>query len=191
MRRSSQDVSSVLQALSHQYQRYRSYARSLFHRYLDAIVSFLTPFLLRYKVYVAVGYPKYLKVDLHRPSLSPPLSRSLSHRLHYWYYRTFLLLLRRRLLSLGLAPHQVLALDERQTSLRCSRCHHLGLRPVQSSFLCPHCGYHLHADLNGSKNIGFLLILTVLSGLPVFDLLTGTLYPPSFFPSFPALGQWL
>ena len=48
---------------------------------------------------------------------------------------------------------EVVYIDPRYTSQTCSRCLHLGLRPDQSNFHCPHCGYRINADLNAAKSI--------------------------------------
>jgi putative transposase len=48
---------------------------------------------------------------------------------------------------------EVVYIDPRYTSQTCSRCLHLGIRPNQSNFHCPHCGLQINADLNGAKSI--------------------------------------
>ncbi len=48
---------------------------------------------------------------------------------------------------------EVAFVDPRYTSLTCSRCLHLGVRPNQSSFQCRDCGDQINADLNGAKSI--------------------------------------
>lgn len=49
----------------------------------------------------------------------------------------------------------VVAVDPRHTSQRCSHCGyvHRSNRRSQSRFNCRNCGFELHADLNGSRNI--------------------------------------
>jgi len=48
---------------------------------------------------------------------------------------------------------EVVFVEPRYTSLTCSRCLHLGVRPNQSNFRWRHCGYRLNADLNGAISI--------------------------------------
>jgi len=50
---------------------------------------------------------------------------------------------------------QVVYVDARYTSQRCSKCGHIhkGNRQSQSRFKCRNCGFQLNADLNGSHNI--------------------------------------
>jgi IS605 OrfB family transposase len=49
----------------------------------------------------------------------------------------------------------VVAVDPRHTSQRCSRCGHTARnnRRSRSRFLCRSCGFELHADLNGARNL--------------------------------------
>ena len=53
------------------------------------------------------------------------------------------------------AGRQVIAVDPRQTSQRCSECGHTaaGNRVSQAVFRCMACGYHANADVNAAKNI--------------------------------------
>lgn len=50
---------------------------------------------------------------------------------------------------------QVVYVDARYTSQRCSKCGHIHKhnRQCQSLFKCKKCGFQLNADLNGSRNI--------------------------------------
>lgn len=49
----------------------------------------------------------------------------------------------------------VVYVDARYTSQRCSKCGHIckGNRRCQSLFKCRNCGFQLNADLNSSRNI--------------------------------------
>lgn len=50
---------------------------------------------------------------------------------------------------------QVVYVDARYTSQRCSKCGHIhkGNRQKQSKFRCRNCSFQLNADLNGARNI--------------------------------------
>ncbi len=50
---------------------------------------------------------------------------------------------------------QVVLVDPRHTSQRCSACDHVapGNRPTQATFRCVACGHAEHADINAAKNI--------------------------------------
>jgi transposase len=46
----------------------------------------------------------------------------------------------------------ILFVDPAYTSQTCSRCREVGVREWQR-FVCPHCGFTSHADLNAAFNI--------------------------------------
>lgn len=50
---------------------------------------------------------------------------------------------------------ELLKVNPRNTSLRCSSCHHTSKanRPDQARFCCEQCGHQDHADINAAKNI--------------------------------------
>jgi IS605 OrfB family transposase len=82
---------------------------------------------------------------------------------------------------------QVVAVDPRQTSQRCSSCGHIHKRNrlTQSLFRCRECGYELNADLNASCNIKWKYLAengtSVLCGLVVNQPIVGeqsTYKPP-------------
>ena len=54
-----------------------------------------------------------------------------------------------------LAGVPVVAVDPRNTSRMCSRCGHCekANRPSQDKFVCKHCGFSCHADLNAAYNV--------------------------------------
>ncbi len=54
-----------------------------------------------------------------------------------------------------LAGVPVLTVDARNTSRTCSACGHCegANRRTQAEFVCLHCGYSIHADLNAARNI--------------------------------------
>jgi IS605 OrfB family transposase len=75
-----------------------------------------------------------------------------SRRMHSWSFeqlRTFIQY------KAELAGCQVVLIDPRKTSQRCSYCGSISRnnRRTQSSFICCKCSFHLNADLNASRNI--------------------------------------
>ena len=75
-----------------------------------------------------------------------------SRRLHSWSFLQLRGFLEYKAQALGC---QVVLIDPRKTSQRCSRCGFIyrGNRKSQSEFLCRKCGFHLNADLQASRNI--------------------------------------
>lgn len=78
--------------------------------------------------------------------------RQSRRRLHSWSFAQMRSFLTYKAEAKGC---QVVGVDPRYTSQRCSQCGciHRGNRKSQSLFLCRQCGYELNADLNGSINI--------------------------------------
>jgi len=78
--------------------------------------------------------------------------RQSRRRLHSWSFAQMRLFLTYKAEAKGC---QVVGVDPRYTSQRCSKCGyvHRGNRKSQSVFLCRQCQYELNADLNGSINI--------------------------------------
>jgi putative transposase len=70
--------------------------------------------------------------------------------IHDWSFAELQWMIDYKALRAGI---EVVYVDPRYTSQTCSRCLHLGLRPDQSNFHCPHCGYRINADLNAAKSI--------------------------------------
>jgi IS605 OrfB family transposase len=58
----------------------------------------------------------------------------------------------------GMAGVPIQLVDPRNTSRTCSACGHCekANRPSQAKFLCKHCGYSEHADLNSARNLAGL-----------------------------------
>lgn len=75
-----------------------------------------------------------------------------SRRLHSWSFAQLKSFIEYKAESAGC---QVVMIDPRKTSQRCSQCGDIsrGNRKTQSSFICRKCGFPLNADLNASRNI--------------------------------------
>ncbi len=109
--------------------------------------------------------------------------RQSRRRLHSWSFAQMRSFLTYKAEARGC---QVVGVDPRYTSQKCSRCGytHRGNRKSQSVFLCKECGYELNADLNGSINIArkYLDALGIPEcvGLPSESPLSQTTVPSSF-----------
>jgi putative transposase len=69
-----------------------------------------------------------------------------------------------------LAGVPVVAVDPRNTSRKCSCCGHCekANRKSQAEFVCCHCGFTIHADVNGARNVrhrGILNYLDLAAGV--------------------------
>jgi putative transposase len=71
----------------------------------------------------------------------------------------------------GMAGVPIQLVDPRNTSRTCSACGHCekANRPSQAKFLCKHCGYSEHADLNSARNLAGLGRSKAASELAVKD----------------------
>jgi putative transposase len=89
--------------------------------------------------------------DLHmpKPQKAKMRGRALRRRLSLWQHGLIRECTINKAQEYGLCVAKV---DPRYTSKNCSRC---GLRGVRKrhSFICPHCGYTQHADINAALNI--------------------------------------
>lgn len=99
-----------------------------------------------------------------------------ARRIHGWSFDQF-----RRFLTYKAEERgcTVVGVDPRHTSQRCSRCDHTARnnRRSRALFCCRACGYTLHADLNGARNIaakyGAGIGRPDPSGLPVNQPIVG------------------
>ena len=75
-------------------------------------------------------------------------------KFHQWAFNQLFEYVGYKAEAFGIDVTQV---NPRNTSRRCSKCGHTAKnnRKRQDRFCCQKCGYELHADLNGAKNIGF------------------------------------
>lgn len=102
-----------------------------------------------------------------RKSASVKLGTSKGKKLNYiinsMSFGMFQHFLEYKCLDLGI---QVNKINPAYTSKTCSKCGSLKTsRPKQEEFICRNCNFHLHADLNGSRNIENFY--RNLNGLPV------------------------
>ncbi|MBO7173423.1 MAG: transposase [Burkholderiaceae bacterium] len=82
-------------------------------------------------------------------------------RLHRWAFRE----LQEMIIYKGsMAGMVVIKVDPRYTSQTCSRCHKIGKRH-KHRFVCEHCGFQAHSDLNASRNLQGLGCLQISQGL--------------------------
>ncbi|MDP3063943.1 MAG: transposase [Chloroflexota bacterium] len=87
----------------------------------------------------------------------------------------------------------VAGVDPRHTSQACSRCGHVARnnRRSRAWFQCRSCGFQLHADLNGARNIAAKYLardsISVPGGLPVNQPIVGGLCSHSSTHKLPAL----
>jgi len=74
--------------------------------------------------------------------------------MHQWSFRRLRDFLSYKAEEVGC---EVVGVDSRKTSQRCSVCGHIhrSNRRSQSRFVCRKCGFELNADLNGSRNIAY------------------------------------
>lgn len=107
--------------------------------------------------------------------------RQSRRRLHSWSFAQMRSFLTYKAEAKGC---QVVGVDPRHTSQRCSRCGyiHRGNRKSRSVFLCRQCGYELNADLNGSINIAGKYLDAVGISECVGPPSDGPLSQPPFLP---------
>ncbi|MHA1483191.1 MAG: zinc ribbon domain-containing protein [Candidatus Heimdallarchaeaceae archaeon] len=149
----------------------------------------------RYNLFVSIGYPKHIRNSHQRGSGN----KSLRRQLHKWCYHLFITKLKHKLQQQGFGSNRVIAVDEKYTSKRCSRCFSLKTtRSSQGRFVCHKCKYELNADLNGARNIAKRLITYALEPIGKFkeknilcDRLTGDFHKLEHYACFKPLSQWL
>jgi len=102
--------------------------------------------------------------DLSKIRVQKRRGTEFNRKLNIWSFFELEQFIRYKAENLG---KQVISVDARYTSQKCSVCGHVykGNRHG-SSFLCRNCGFELHADLNASRNISQAGI-SCLSRLPV------------------------
>ncbi len=128
------------------------------------LVRALTDYILmlseRYGVYVAIGRLKGIRWRARRGNGSGRKYRTMIHR---WTFARITDELTHKLQMSGFPKGRVTTVPEAWTSIKCHKCGSKGVRPKQSYFLCPTCGYKDNADKNGAINIALRLIRLIPS----------------------------
>jgi IS605 OrfB family transposase len=103
------------------------------------------------KAIVAKDYTVYALENLTKIRVQKRRGKEFDRKLNNWSFYQLEQFLRYKAEAAG---KQVVLVDSRYTSQKCSRCGHTykGNRDG-SDFLCRACGFHVHADLNASRNI--------------------------------------
>jgi putative transposase len=100
---------------------------------------------------VNTSYTVFALEDLSKIRVQKRHGKDFDRKLNNWSFYQLEQFLRYKAEAIG---KQVVLVDARYTSQKCSHCGHVykGNRNG-SDFLCRKCGFHLHADLNASRNI--------------------------------------
>ncbi len=116
------------------------------------------------KVIVNTGYTVFALEDLSKIRVQKRRGADHNRKLNNWSFYQLEQFLRYKAEAVG---KRVVLVDSRYTSQKCSKCGHVykGNRDG-SDFLCRSCGFHVHADLNASRNIAHAGI-SCLGRLPV------------------------
>jgi putative transposase len=103
------------------------------------------------KTIVNTGYTVFALEDLSKIRVQKRRGKEFDRKLNNWSFYQLEQFLRYKAEALG---KRVILVDSRYTSQKCSHCGHTykGNRDG-SDFLCRSCGFHVHADLNASRNI--------------------------------------
>lgn len=103
------------------------------------------------KAIVVSNYSVFALEDLNNIRVLKKRSTEFNRKLNNWSYYQFEQFLRYKAESIG---KQVVLVDPRYTSQKCSRCGYTykGNR-VGTNFCCRKCGHKLDADLNAARNI--------------------------------------
>jgi IS605 OrfB family transposase len=86
---------------------------------------------------------------MQRPEKGLTGGRALRRRLSLWQFAAIRQAVQNKAQMAGMA---VVFVNPAYTSQKCSRCGLLGTRR-RHVFLCPHCRYSAHADVNGATNV--------------------------------------
>lgn len=116
------------------------------------------------KQIVSTPYTVFAIEDLGKIRVQKRRGTEMNRKLNNWSFHQLEQFLRYKAEAIG---KRVILVDARYTSQKCSKCGHVykGNRDG-SDFLCRKCGFHIHADLNASRNIAHAGI-SGMGGLPV------------------------
>jgi IS605 OrfB family transposase len=87
--------------------------------------------------------------NIPKPERGRIRGKALRRRLSLWPRREMRVAVDNKAQVCGLLVTEV---DPCYTSRTCSRCGLLGIRK-RHNFVCPHCGYQAHSDINAAHNI--------------------------------------
>jgi transposase len=138
----------------------REYDRVLVRQLLTYIQQLLEEYDLR----VALGRVKGI---LTRARKGYGTGRKYRRLIHSWAFDRISKMLGYGLSQIGWkiqgAQSRFFMIPEPWTSILCWKCGRKGIRPKQSLFICPTCGFKTNADRNGSLNIARRLIKLIPS----------------------------
>ena len=118
-------------------------------------------------------------LNIPQPRKGKVRGKSLRRRLSLWQHSLIRLYTENKAQEYSLAIAEV---NPAYTSQACSRCGLLGQRK-RHSFICPSCGFSLHADLNAAVNIRNRYTVFRDGGLPVNQPLSPGLLPEGKSPA--------
>jgi len=103
------------------------------------------------KAIVATEYTVFTLEDLSKIRVQKRRGKEFDRKLNNWSFYQLEQFLRYKAEAVG---KRVVLVDSRYTSQKCSHCGHVyKANRDGSDFLCRSCGFHVHADLNASRNI--------------------------------------
>ena len=181
-------IDKVVKRLRKLWKSYHCLIEEWTGRFLNLLVNYIRHLGRKYTLQIVMGYPYNIRKAHYRGN-QRPYGRKIVHQ---WNYRRVVEGVKWKLAQHGWKDHQVLAISESWTSKTCSRCgSKKTFRPYQAHFECKTCGYTLHADVNGAKNIDrrFIRYVTHPKYSTIRDLHSQTYYDLALFRSFTVLGQ--
>ncbi len=107
---------------------------------------------------IVLGYPKDIRVDMQ-------WGRVANRRMHAWPFKKLIAMITYKAALSGI---QVVLIDERGTSSKCSVCGYRDRngRTTRGWWRCPRCKVAMQADINGAANILNEYLLSEGKGVP-------------------------